>query len=114
MSLLAATGLSAQPSGNRQATTVGHRAPPLVAALDADHDGTISAEEIQNAATALATLDKNNDGQLTRDELRPPRPGGQGPPEGSPHARGDKPNADGPPDGDGPQGPPPAGARLPH
>lgn len=62
--------------------------PPIVAALDANHDGVISAEEIKNAATALQTLDKNKDGQLTDDEMRPPRP------EGGP--------------GDGDQRPPPA------
>ena len=45
--------------------------PPLVKALDADADGVISAEEIENASEALKTLDKNDDGQLTPDELRP-------------------------------------------
>lgn len=44
---------------------------PLMKALDADQDGTISASEIQNASKALASLDKNNDGSLTADELRP-------------------------------------------
>jgi Ca2+-binding EF-hand superfamily protein len=44
---------------------------PLVAAIDADHDGTISAAEIANAPAALQALDKNADGQLTADELRP-------------------------------------------
>jgi Ca2+-binding EF-hand superfamily protein len=42
-----------------------------VAAIDADHDGTISAAEIANAPAALQALDKNADGQLTADELRP-------------------------------------------
>ena len=44
---------------------------PLMKALDADQDGTISAAEIQNAAKALAALDKNSDGSLSPDELRP-------------------------------------------
>jgi len=51
--------------------------PPVIAALDANHDKTISADEIANASTALKTLDKNGDGQLTKEELRPeppPRP----------------------------------------
>lgn len=44
---------------------------PLMTALDADGDHTISAEEIRNAAKALARLDRNSDGKLTMDELRP-------------------------------------------
>jgi Ca2+-binding EF-hand superfamily protein len=43
----------------------------VVAAIDADHDGTISAAEMQTAPAALRTLDTNHDGQLTFDELRP-------------------------------------------
>ncbi len=58
-------------------------APPLVAALDADHDGEISAAEIANSAKALLTLDKNADGQLGPVEFmgRPPgeRRGGDDP-----------------------------------
>src|SRR6266568_1420964 len=56
---------------------------PLIGALDANHDGVIDADEIKNAAAALAKLDKNGDGQLTREEFmgRPPgRP--DGPPPG--------------------------------
>jgi len=59
--------------------------PPLLAALDANHDGVIDASEIANAANALKALDKNGDGQLTRDELRPEGrrgPGGPGGPGG--------------------------------
>src|SRR5436190_6009196 len=44
-------------------------------ALDTDHNGEISAEEIANAATSLKTLDKNNDGSITEDEVRPAAPG---------------------------------------
>ena len=44
---------------------------PLVAALDADGDGTFSASEIASAAQALRSLDANGDGRLTPDELRP-------------------------------------------
>jgi len=44
----------------------------LVAAIDTDHDGTISAAEMQAAPAALRALDANHDGQLTPDELRPP------------------------------------------
>jgi hypothetical protein len=49
---------------------------PLVAALDANKDGTLDEQEIANAAVALKTLDKNGDGKLTPDELRPPFPPG--------------------------------------
>lgn len=79
-----------------------HRpAPPLLAALDANHDGVIDAQEIANAPAALKTLDKNKDGQLTMDELRPePRgdqqgPGGQ---QGGRRGSGQKPP--GPPPGE--------------
>jgi Ca2+-binding EF-hand superfamily protein len=46
-------------------------------ALDADHNGEISAEEISNAATTLKTLDKNTDGFITEDEAKP-APAGRG------------------------------------
>lgn len=75
--------------------------PPLVGALDANKDGTISADEIANASAALKTLDKNNDGQITGDELRPPRPEGAGQgPDGE--RRGPRPDGErkGPPPGD--------------
>lgn len=65
----------------------GHRPPPIIAALDADRDGVISAEEIENAPNALSQLDQNSDGELSREELnpegRPPREGGR-PPGGEP------------------------------
>lgn len=47
------------------------RMVPVLAALDADKDGTISKAEIENATAALKKLDKNNDGDLTEDEMRP-------------------------------------------
>jgi len=47
------------------------RLHPVLAALDADHDGEISASEIRNAATALRALDKNHDGKLTPNEVLP-------------------------------------------
>jgi hypothetical protein len=53
--------------------------PPLMAVLDTNHDGILSAEEIANAPKSLLLLDKNGDGQLTPEELRPPRPEGGGP-----------------------------------
>jgi hypothetical protein len=65
------------PGGNRPV-------PPLIAALDANHDGVIDATEIANASKALATLDKNGDGKLTQDEIRPARPPGEGGGPGGP------------------------------
>src|SRR5579864_2006805 len=47
------------------------RLHPVLAALDADHNGEISASEIQNAPAALKALDKNGDGTLTQDEVLP-------------------------------------------
>jgi EF hand len=44
---------------------------PVLAALDADHDGEISSWEIDHAAAALKKLDRNHDGYLTADELIP-------------------------------------------
>jgi hypothetical protein len=44
---------------------------PVLSALDADHDGEISASEIDHATAALKKLDRNHDGYLTADELIP-------------------------------------------
>ena len=44
---------------------------PVLAALDRDGNGEISAAEIAAASAALKTLDKNSDGKLSADELRP-------------------------------------------
>jgi hypothetical protein len=54
-----------------------HHGPPpmpLFDALDTNHDGVISADEIANASASLKTLDKNGDGQLTPDEYHPHGP----------------------------------------
>jgi predicted O-methyltransferase YrrM len=51
---------------------------PIIAALDADSDGVIDAEEIANASAAMKKLDKNDDGKLQADEYRPRGPGGPG------------------------------------
>ena len=48
--------------------------PPIMAALDANGDGTLDAAEIANAAVTLKTLDTNGDGELTFDEILPPPP----------------------------------------
>jgi Ca2+-binding EF-hand superfamily protein len=53
------------------------RIDPMFAALDLNHDGVLSKEEIDAAPASLKALDKNGDGTLTMDELRP---AGFGPP----------------------------------
>ena len=67
-----------QPGGQR-----GRFTPPVLAALDADEDGEISAKEIENAVKALKGLDKDGDGKLSRTELMGERPTG-GRPGGAP------------------------------
>jgi Ca2+-binding EF-hand superfamily protein len=47
------------------------RMDPVLAAIDANGDGTISADEIRNAAAAVRKLDKNGDGTISRDEAMP-------------------------------------------
>lgn len=73
---------------------------PVIAAIDANEDGTISSEEIANASAALKKLDKNGDGKLTADEIMPQR-GGQfagrrGPGAGAPEGQGRGPAGRGP------------------
>lgn len=81
-------------------------APAIVAALDANHDGVIDAQEIANAAAALKSLDKNGDGKLTPDEFMGPTPGRGGGP-GNGHGGADRGAGDMRPDGRGrPPGPP--------
>mgnify|MGYP002623483912 CR=1 FL=1 len=84
--------------------------PPLMAALDRDGDGEISADEIAKAAESLKTLDKNSDGKLSAEETRPPRPvhGGFG---DTPGGRGFGPPGQGPPHDN--QRPPRDGQRPP-
>ncbi|MCX6631640.1 MAG: hypothetical protein NTW28_28860 [Candidatus Solibacter sp.] len=72
-----ATSLVAQERGGRRGGFA--RPNPLWTALDADGDGSISAEEIINSPAALRRLDRNGDGILTLEEMRPVMPGGRGP-----------------------------------
>ena len=54
-----------------------HRHPPgspLFDALDTNHDGVISADEIEHAPDALKKLDKSGSGQIRREDLRPMQP----------------------------------------
>ncbi len=45
----------------------------VLQALDLDHDGSLSAQEIQAAPVSLLKLDSNRDGEITADEMEPPR-----------------------------------------
>ncbi|HVY93243.1 MAG TPA: hypothetical protein VHA14_10855 [Bryobacteraceae bacterium] len=47
------------------------RRNPVLAVIDADGNGELSASEIHNAAESLRTLDRNGDGILTPDEYLP-------------------------------------------
>ena len=109
------------PGGGGPGGPGGRRPMPVIEALDADHDGVISAEELKNATAALLTLDKNKDGKLTEDEYRPSGgpggpggpggrggPGGDGPGERAGGGRGG-PGGPGGPGGEGPGGPPGGG-----
>lgn len=65
-----------QNKGDKQGKGGGGR-DALFAVLDADGDGALSAQELQNAVAALGKLDKNGDGNLTQEELKAAR-GGKG------------------------------------
>lgn len=75
LALLTCAAASAQGPGGQQDRRP-PPIPPMLALFDTDHDGVLSADEIQTAADALGQLDQNGDGQITRDEMRPPRPEG--------------------------------------
>jgi len=54
---------------------------PIIRTLDANGDGIISKQEIDNSTALLKKLDRNGDGKISRDEMRPPRDaGGNNPP----------------------------------
>jgi Ca2+-binding EF-hand superfamily protein len=71
----------APPQGPPQVPMM--RLSPILSAIDANQDGTISAEELANASARLRALDKNGDGKLTRDEAGIPL-GGRGGRAGAP------------------------------
>ena len=89
--------------GNDQGGPPGrHRPlPPVIKALDTNHDGIVDENEIANAAQSLKTLLKSGSTELSIPDLlgpppRGPRQAGQGNDQNCP-----------PPDGNGPGGPPP-------
>lgn len=104
-----ATVAAAQPpeGGPRERGPGGPPPDPLRAALDADGDRQLSADEIKNAASALTKLDLNADGTIDREELRPPRPVRPGPPDGEGPEGRRPPREGGPPRGERPEGRPP-------
>jgi alcohol dehydrogenase (cytochrome c) len=74
---------------------------PVLAALDADGNKELSAEEINAATTALGKLDKNQDGKLVEEELRPAFGGPGGGPRGQGGPQGRPPGGPGDPGGQG-------------
>ncbi len=72
----------------------------LMEALDANKDGQLSKEEIENATAALKTLDKDKDGKLSQEEIGWPPMGrgmrGRGGPGGFGGGRGFGPPGGGP------------------
>ncbi|MFZ2658237.1 MAG: hypothetical protein WAX69_25115 [Victivallales bacterium] len=87
MSAFVTMGQDEKPRHGGGAGVDGKRpVPPIMAALDANGDGVIDADEIANASAALKKLDRNGDGKLTIDEFRPQRPAGA-------HEGGKKPEA---------------------
>ncbi|WP_263418760.1 EF-hand domain-containing protein [Terriglobus albidus] len=61
---------TAGPNGRVERGANITRMDPILSALDADHDGIISAAEIAAAPAALKTLDKDGDGTLSAAEIR--------------------------------------------
>ncbi len=47
------------------------RMDPILAAIDTNGDGVISAEELRNAPDSIRKLDKDGDGKVTREEAAP-------------------------------------------
>jgi collagen type III alpha len=85
---------------------------PVLQALDTNHDGEISSNEIANAVKALKSLDKDGNGKLTMEELMPARgqreggqPGQGGRPDGFRPDGNGRPPAAGGQGGDRPQRP---------
>jgi Ca2+-binding EF-hand superfamily protein len=64
-------GIVADPGFARRSRTWFMRVHPVLAALDGDESGDVSAVEISTAAAALRALDWNHDGELGAEELLP-------------------------------------------
>jgi caffeoyl-CoA O-methyltransferase len=81
LTLIATAAAAAQERGGSPQGQGGPRVNPLLAVFDANGDGTLSKEEIDNASAKLKALDKNGDGALGADELRVQGQGRGGQPE---------------------------------
>lgn len=68
-------------SGVATAQRPGGPPSPMQQALDTNHDGTLSADEVKAAPRSLLALDKNGDGRITPDELQSPETPGASPEE---------------------------------
>jgi caffeoyl-CoA O-methyltransferase len=81
ISLMIGAGMLARAASAQQPGQAGRGGPqnPLLQVFDTDHDGTLSAAEIDAAAATLRERDANKDGKLTADEL-PRGQGGRGGP----------------------------------
>jgi hypothetical protein len=88
------TAAAAQPPGGPPP----RHPDPLRAALDANGNEELDADEMQNAPQALAKLDADGNGIVDHDEFRPPPPPGRERPQGGAR-RGP------PPEGRPPRGP---------
>lgn len=72
-----------RPDGDDdQGSPAGKMPPPVIAALDTDKDGTLSAEELEAAPESLLELDANGDGEISPEELHPHGPPPVDPEEG--------------------------------
>lgn len=76
----------------------GMRPPPIIAALDQNQDGTLSAQEIDAAPESLLELDQDQNGELSPEELFAP-----GPPLPPPAAGGRPPGKQGDSSKNGPR-----------
>lgn len=75
LSLVSTLAFAADPAAGRPQPA---RLPsPLLAVLDIDRDGTVSADEMAAAPTTLAALDLDDDGTISEDELRAVDPDGR-------------------------------------
>jgi uncharacterized protein YuzE len=61
---------TASPEANPARSSAGRMQSVVVATLDIDRNGVLSAVEIAHAPTVLRALDLNADGALSSDELR--------------------------------------------
>ncbi|MEO6788951.1 MAG: aryl-sulfate sulfotransferase [Chthoniobacteraceae bacterium] len=78
-------GLGPPPGGTAGDPTL----PPIITALDTNHDGIIDAAEIAAAGDALKKLDRNGDGKITVDESLGGPAGGPSSPSIAPGAVAD-------------------------